>query len=105
MEGGKAGFEVGGVEEVVDVRQPEPEAEHEVAAVFVVAFADGGEVGVRGLPLASGEGEGVETLRWGVAEVLFQRAAVFARPDFVDGGLDDGVVIPTVGGEDLERLQ
>jgi len=96
MEGGEAGFEVVCVEEVVDVRQTEPEAEHEVAAVFVVAFADGGEVGVRRLPLPGGESEGVEAVRRRVAKVLLQRAAVFARPDFMDGGLDDGVTIPAV---------
>jgi len=45
MEGGEAGFEIRGVEEVVDVGEAEPEAEHEVAAVLVVALADGGEVG------------------------------------------------------------
>ena len=68
--------------------------------MFVVAFADEGEVGVWHLPLPGGEGEGVEALRGGIAEVLFQRTAVFARPDFMDGRLDDGVVIPAVGGED-----
>ena len=105
IEGGEAGFEIRGVEEVVDVGEAEPEAEHEVAAVLVVALADGGKVRVGVLPLPGGEGEGVETLRWGVAEVLFQRAAVFACPDFVGGGLDDGVVIPAVGGEDFGCLR
>lgn len=63
MEGGEAAFEVAGVEEVVDVRQTEPEAEHEVAAVFVVAFADEGEVRVGLLPLPDGKGEGFEAIR------------------------------------------
>lgn len=54
----EAGVEIGGVEEVVNVGEAEPEAEHEVAAVLVVALADGGEVRVGVLPLPGGEGEG-----------------------------------------------
>ena len=101
---GEAVVEVGGVEEVVDVGEAEPEAEHEVAAVLVVALADGGEFRVGLLPLPGGEGEGFEAVRGGVAEPGFQRTAVFAGPDFVEGGLDDGVVIPAVGGEDVEGV-
>jgi len=100
----EAGVEIGGVEEVVNVGEAEPEAEHEVAAVLVVALAHGDEFRVGLLPLPGGEGEGVEALRRGVAESGFQCPAVFACPDFVDGGLDDGVVIPAVGGEDVSSV-
>ncbi len=103
-QGFEALIEFPGMEEVVDVGEAEPEAEHQFAAVFVVGFANGGEVRVGVLPLSGGEGEGVEALRWGVAEVLFQCAAVFSRPDFVDRGLHDGVVVPPVGGEDFEGV-
>lgn len=88
--GEELGEAVGGgrvVEEVVDVRQPEPEAEHEVAAVFVIAFADGGEVGVRVLPLPGGEGEGVKGCRGVVTRSPSLVATFSACPNLVNCGL------------------
>lgn len=100
----EAGFEIRGVEEVVDVGEAEPEAEHEVAAVLVVALADGGEVRVGVLPLPGGEGEVFEAVRRGVAKPCFQCTAVFACPDFVDRGLDNGIVVPAVVSEDVQCI-
>lgn len=97
-------IEVRGVEEVVDVGEAEPEAEHQFAAVFVVGFADGSEVRVGVLPLPGGEGEGLEAVGRGIAESGFQCPAIFPRPDFVDRRLDNGVMVPAVGGEDFKCL-
>jgi hypothetical protein len=58
----EAGVEIGGVEEVVNVGEAEPEAEHEVAAVLVVALADSGQIRVGVLPLTGWEREGFETV-------------------------------------------
>ena len=102
--GDLGGGEVAGVKQVVDVGQAEPELAHEGAAVFVVVLAEVGQRRVGGLPETFGEGEGVEAFRWRVAQPGFQRAAVFARPDFMQGGLDDGVEVVAVGGEDVKGI-
>ena len=91
------------MEEVVDVGQAKPELAHKGAAVFVVALADVRQSGIGGLPQPLGEGEGVEAIGWRVAQILFQRAAVFACPNLVQRGLDDGVEVPAVCGENVER--
>ena len=97
------GREVAGVEEVVDVGEAEPEREHQGLTVLVVTFADscqGGFASARGLR----KGERLEAIRRRVAQSRFKRAAVFACPDFVQRGLHDGVEIPAVSGENVERI-
>ena len=96
------GAEVAAMEEIVDVGEAEPELEHETAAMFVVVLAGFSQVRVGGLPEPLRKGEGFKTIRWGIAEPCFQRPAVLACPDLVQGGLDYGEEIPTIGGEDVE---
>lgn len=104
VEGVQTGFEGGVVEEVVEVRQAQPEAAHQGAAVFVVPLADRGQRGIRRLPLAGGEWIGLETLRRRVAQILLQRPAVLPRPDFMNRALHHRVEVPAVGGEDVESI-
>jgi hypothetical protein len=102
---GEAGVEIGGVEEVIDVGEAEPEAQHEIAAKLVVALADGGEFRVPLLPLTGGKGEVLEAVGRGIAEILLQRSTVFASPDFVKCALQNCVIAPTISCENLQRFQ
>src|SRR5262249_45054054 len=72
--------------------------------MFVIAFADLSEPGHRRLPLPFGKGESLKAVRRRVAQSCFQRAAVFASPDFVERGLDDCVGVPAVGCEDKKGV-
>jgi hypothetical protein len=50
------------MEEVVNVREAEPQGEHQGLAVLVIALTYGGEVSVGGLPKAVWKGEGFEAV-------------------------------------------
>lgn len=63
-----------------------------------------GESQVRRVPQTLWEWEGIEALRRRVAEILLQRTAILPRPDFVEGGVDDGEKVPAVGSQDLNRV-
>ena len=71
----------------------------------MVALADVRQRWVGGLPQLLGEGEGVETVGRRVAQPGFQRPAVFARPDLMQVGLDDGVEVPAVSSKNFESLR
>ena len=62
--GDHLGRQVTGVEEVIDLGQPEPQGQHPLLAVCVVALAKFREAGVGGLPELDWESEGIKTLRW-----------------------------------------
>ena len=56
-----------GVEQVVGLGEAESQVVHELAAEFVVLFADFSERGFCFLGDALGEGEGLETVCWRIA--------------------------------------
>ena len=86
---------VGVVEAVVGLGHALVVSDHESGAVLVVRLASGFECGV-GLP-AFREREGLEAVRGGVAESVFQRGCEESRPDFVGAGLEGAE--RGVGGE------
>ena len=96
--------QIPGMEEVVNLGQAEPEGLHQRLAARVVTLAQFGKAGIGGLPEPRGEDESDEAVGGGVAEILFQRAAVPAGPNLVKGGLDYGEKVPAVGSEHIEGV-
>ena len=93
------------MEEIVDIREAEPEREHQRFAMLVVALADARQIGICRLPKTVWESESFEAVRWRITKPCFKCTAIFARPDFMQRRLHYGVEVPAVSSKNAQRIR